>query len=197
MPVVKAKPTSPGRRFVVQVKTPELHKGAPYAPLLEKKSKSGGRNNKGRITTRHRGGGHKQHYRIIDFKRTKDGIPARVERLEYDPNRSSHIALMLYADGERRYIIAPKGVKVGDQLDFKGPILKIAYQPNKYDSIGMVCGGTGITPMLQVVDEILANPADKTRVSMVFGNQTESDMCARHSTDPKVVVLHTASRLPT
>jgi len=117
MPVVKAKPTSPGRRFVVQVKTPELHKGAPYAPLLEKKSKSGGRNNKGRITTRHRGGGHKQHYRIIDFKRTKDGIPARVERLEYDPNRSSHIALMLYADGERRYIIAPKGVKVGDQLE--------------------------------------------------------------------------------
>lgn len=117
MPVVKAKPTSPGRRFVVQVKTPELHKGAPYAPLLEKKSKSGGRNNKGRITTRHRGGGHKQHYRIIDFKRTKDGIPARIERLEYDPNRSSHIALMLYADGERRYIIAPKGVKVGDQLE--------------------------------------------------------------------------------
>jgi len=117
MPVVKAKPTSPGRRFVVQVKTPELHKGAPYAPLLEKKSKSGGRNNKGRITTRHRGGGHKQHYRIIDFKRTKDGIPARVERLEYDPNRSSHIALMLYADGERRYIVAPKGVKVGDQLE--------------------------------------------------------------------------------
>ena len=117
MPVVKAKPTSPGRRFVVQVKTPELQKGAPYAPLLEKKSKSGGRNNKGRITTRHRGGGHKQHYRIIDFKRTKDGIPARVERLEYDPNRSSHIALMLYADGERRYIVAPKGVKVGDQLE--------------------------------------------------------------------------------
>jgi large subunit ribosomal protein L2 len=117
MPVVKAKPTSPGRRFVVQVKTPGLHKGAPHAPLLEKKSKTGGRNNKGRITTRHRGGGHKQHYRIIDFKRTKDGIPARVERLEYDPNRSSHIALMLYADGERRYIIAPKGVKEGDRLE--------------------------------------------------------------------------------
>ena len=117
MPVVKAKPTSPGRRFVVQVKTPGLHKGVPHAPLLEKKSKTGGRNNKGRITTRHRGGGHKQHYRIIDFKRTKDGIPARVERLEYDPNRSSHIALMLYADGERRYIIAPKGVKEGDRLE--------------------------------------------------------------------------------
>ena len=116
MPVVKAKPTSPGRRFVVQVKSPDLHKGAPHAPLLEKKSKTGGRNNKGRITTRHRGGGHKQHYRVIDFRRNKDGIPARVERLEYDPNRSSHIALLLYADGERRYIIAPKGVKAGDEL---------------------------------------------------------------------------------
>jgi large subunit ribosomal protein L2 len=116
VPVVKAKPTSPGRRFVVQVKSPDLHKGAPHAPLLEKKSKTGGRNNKGRITTRHRGGGHKQHYRVIDFRRNKDGIPARVERLEYDPNRSSHIALLLYADGERRYIIAPKGVKAGDEL---------------------------------------------------------------------------------
>ena len=116
MPLLKAKPTSPGRRFVVQVKTPDLHKGAPHAPLVEKKSKSGGRNNKGRITTRHRGGGHKQRYRIIDFKRTKDGIPAKVERLEYDPNRSSHIALLLYADGERRYIIAPKGVRAGDEL---------------------------------------------------------------------------------
>jgi large subunit ribosomal protein L2 len=116
MPLLKAKPTSPGRRFVVQVKSPELHKGAPHAPLVEKKAKSGGRNNKGRITMRHRGGGHKQRYRIIDFKRTKDGIPAKVERLEYDPNRSSHIALLLYADGERRYIIAPKGVSAGDEL---------------------------------------------------------------------------------
>jgi large subunit ribosomal protein L2 len=101
---------------VVQVKTPDLHKGAPHEPLLERKSKNGGRNNAGRITTRHRGGGHKQRYRIIDFKRTKDGIPARVERLEYDPNRSAHIALLLYADGERRYIIAPRGVNVGDEL---------------------------------------------------------------------------------
>jgi len=93
-----------------------LHRGEPYAPLLEKQSKSGGRNNAGRVTTRHRGGGHKQHYRIIDFKRNKDGIPGTVERLEYDPNRSAHIALVLYADGERRYIIAAKGVKAGDQL---------------------------------------------------------------------------------
>ena len=116
MAVVKTKPTSPGRRFVVKVVEPALHKGKPYAPLLEKKSRTGGRNNHGRITTRHRGGGHKQHYRIIDFKRNKDGIEARVERLEYDPNRSAHIALMLYADGERRYIIAPQGVQAGDVL---------------------------------------------------------------------------------
>ncbi|MEP1742975.1 MAG: 50S ribosomal protein L2 [Kangiellaceae bacterium] len=116
MALLKAKPTSPGRRFVVKVVNPDLHKGAPYAPLLEKKSKSGGRNNNGRITTRHIGGGHKQHYRMIDFKRNKDGIPAKVERLEYDPNRSANIALALYADGERRYVIAPKGMKAGDQI---------------------------------------------------------------------------------
>ena len=116
MALLKAKPTSPGRRFVVKVVNPDLHKGAPHAPLLEKKSKSGGRNNNGRITTRHIGGGHKQHYRLIDFKRNKDGIPAKVERLEYDPNRSANIALALYADGERRYIIAPKGMKAGDEI---------------------------------------------------------------------------------
>ncbi len=116
MPVVKTKPTSPGRRFVVQVVNKDLHKGKPYAPLLAKKSKNGGRNSLGRITTRHRGGGHKQRYRVIDFKRNKDGIAAKVERLEYDPNRTANIMLLLYADGERRYIIAPKGVKVGDTL---------------------------------------------------------------------------------
>lgn len=117
MAILKAKPTSPGRRFVVQVTNPDLHKGEPYAPLLEKKSRTGGRNNNGRITTRHRGGGHKQHYRVVDFKRNdKDGIPARVERLEYDPNRSAHIALLLFADGERRYIIAPKGVEAGTEI---------------------------------------------------------------------------------
>ena len=116
MAILKAKPTSPGRRFVVQVTNPDLHKGEPYAPLLEKKSRSGGRNNQGRITTRHRGGGHKQHYRVIDFKRDKDGIPGSVERLEYDPNRSAHIALVLYKDGERRYIIAPKGVEAGTEI---------------------------------------------------------------------------------
>jgi len=117
MAILKAKPTSPGRRFVVQVSTPDLHKGEPHAALVETKSRSGGRNNQGRITTRHRGGGHKQHYRVIDFRRSdKDGIPAKVERLEYDPNRSAHIALLLFADGERRYIIAPKGVQAGTEI---------------------------------------------------------------------------------
>ncbi|MFQ5659566.1 MAG: 50S ribosomal protein L2 [Gammaproteobacteria bacterium] len=116
MPLVKPKPTSPGRRGVVKVISPELHKGVPYEPLLEKQSKNSGRNNRGRITVRHRGGGSKQRYRIIDFKREKDGVPARVERIEYDPNRSAHIALLLYADGERRYIIAPNRVAQGEQL---------------------------------------------------------------------------------
>ncbi len=117
MAIVKSKPTSPGRRFVVKVVNPDLHKGEPYAPLLDKKSKSGGRNNTGRITTRHVGGGHKQHYRIVDFRRNKDGIPATVERIEYDPNRTAYIALVCYADGERRYIIAPKGLTVGDKIE--------------------------------------------------------------------------------
>ncbi|MDO8271796.1 MAG: 50S ribosomal protein L2 [Gammaproteobacteria bacterium] len=116
MAVVKCKPTSPGRRFVVKVVNKDLHKGEPYGPLLATKAKSGGRNNLGRITTRHVGGGHKQKYRIVDFRRDKDGIVGKVERLEYDPNRTAHIALMLYADGERRYIIAPAKVSAGDLL---------------------------------------------------------------------------------
>lgn len=116
MAIVKSKPTSPGRRFVVRVVNKELHKGAPYAPLLEAKSKKGGRNNDGRITVRHQGGGHKQKYRIIDFRRNKDGIVGTVERLEYDPNRTAHIALIKYADGERRYIIAPKALAAGDKV---------------------------------------------------------------------------------
>lgn len=124
MPIVKTKPSSAGRRFVIKVVNPELHKGQPHAPLLEKQSRSGGRNNMGRITTRHRGGGHKQHYRIVDFKRDKDNIPARVERIEYDPNRSANIALLLYADGERRYIIAPQGVHADASL-ISGPAAPI------------------------------------------------------------------------
>lgn len=116
MALVKVKPTSPARRGMVKVVNPDLYKGRPVAGLIEKKSKSAGRNNNGHITTRHLGGGHKQHYRIVDFVRNKDGIPAKVERIEYDPNRTAHIALLCYADGERRYIIAPKGLSVGDQV---------------------------------------------------------------------------------
>ncbi|MBS1186245.1 MAG: ribosomal protein [Burkholderiaceae bacterium] len=116
MALVKMKPTSPGRRGMVKVVNPDLYKGRPLASLVEKKSKSAGRNNDGRITTRHIGGGHKHHYRVIDFRRNKDGIPAKVERIEYDPNRTAHIALLCYADGERQYIISPKGVSVGDKL---------------------------------------------------------------------------------
>lgn len=116
MPLVKVKPTSAGRRGLVKVVSPQLHKGRPLAALTEKKIRGSGRNNAGRITMRHHGGGHKRHYRIIDFKRTKDGVPAKVERLEYDPNRSAHIALLCYADGERRYIIAPRGLAVGAQV---------------------------------------------------------------------------------
>jgi len=116
MAVVKCKPTSPGRRFVVKIVNKELHTGEPYAPLVTAKAKTGGRNNAGRITTRHVGGGHKQKYRIVDFRRDKDGIFAKVERLEYDPNRTANIALVLYADGERRYIIAPAKVAAGDTL---------------------------------------------------------------------------------
>jgi large subunit ribosomal protein L2 len=116
MALHKSNPTSPGRRGMVRVVSQELHKGEPYAPLLEPQKRTSGRNNAGRITVRHRGGGHKQHYRIVDFKRRKDGIPATVERLEYDPNRTAHIALVLYADGERRYIIAPKGLVVGANI---------------------------------------------------------------------------------
>ena len=116
MALVKVKPTSPGRRAVVKVVSPGLHKGAPHAALVEKQKQNAGRNNKGHITTRHIGGGHKHQYRIVDFRRNKDGIPAQVERLEYDPNRSANLALLCYADGERRYIVAPAGIVAGAQL---------------------------------------------------------------------------------
>ncbi len=116
MPLQKLRPTSPGRRFTVKVNSPQLHKGAPHEPLLEKKTSSGGRNNHGRITTRHRGGGHKRRYRIVDFRRNKDDVQGKVERIEYDPNRSAHLALILYVDGERRYILAPKNVRAGDAI---------------------------------------------------------------------------------
>ncbi|MDF3055456.1 MAG: rplB [Gammaproteobacteria bacterium] len=114
--LIKAKPTSPGRRFVTTVSNPDVHKGDPYKPLTISKNRIDGRNNNGRITVRHRGGGHKKLYRIIDFKRDKENIPGKIERIEYDPNRSAYIALVLYADGERRYIIAPKGISIGAEI---------------------------------------------------------------------------------
>ena len=116
MALIVFKPTSPGRRGTVKVKRTGLYKGRPESSLTEKKSKTGGRNNNGRITTRHIGGGHKQKYRIIDFKRNKDDIAAKVERIEYDPNRSAYIALLHYADGEKRYIIAPKDLEAGMEV---------------------------------------------------------------------------------
>ncbi|EKD74506.1 MAG: hypothetical protein ACD_44C00423G0006 [uncultured bacterium] len=116
MAILTSKPTSPGRRFVIRVVNPHLHKGKPFDKLLAVKTRTGGRNNAGRLTVRHQGGGHKQHYRLIDFTRNKMDIPAKVERLEYDPNRTSHIALLLYADGERRYILAPQGLKQDDEV---------------------------------------------------------------------------------
>jgi large subunit ribosomal protein L2 len=114
--LIKVKPTSPGRRGLVKVVTPGLHKGKPVASLLDSQSKKAGRNQHGRVTMRHQGGGHKQHYRMVDFRRNKDGIVAKVERIEYDPNRSAHLALLCYADGERAYIIATKGLTAGTQV---------------------------------------------------------------------------------
>ncbi|MBC8225968.1 MAG: 50S ribosomal protein L2 [Gammaproteobacteria bacterium] len=116
MAIIKTKPTSPGRRFVQTIKSDHLHNGKPYKPLVKGLRKTGGRNTHGRITTRHIGGGHKKLYRMIDFKRNKDDIEGLVERIEYDPNRSAHIALILYKDGERRYIIAPKKLAQGDTI---------------------------------------------------------------------------------
>lgn len=116
MPIKKYKPTTPGRRGMTTLTKEEITKFTPEKSLLAPLSKNGGRNNNGRITTRHKGGGHKRHYRIIDFKRTKDGIPATVSAIEYDPNRSANIALLTYADGEKRYILAPKGLEVGTKI---------------------------------------------------------------------------------
>ena len=148
MAILKSKPTSPGRRFVVRIVESQLHKGDPYAPLLEKKNKNGGRNNKGRITTRHRGGGHRQRYRVIDFKRDKDGVPGRVERIEYDPNRSAHIALVLYADGERRYILAPRGIYADAEIHngIEAPIKPGNAMPLRYIPLGTVVHNVEMKP---------------------------------------------------
>jgi large subunit ribosomal protein L2 len=148
MALVKTKPTSAGRRHLVKVVNGDLHKGKPHAGLVEKKSKTGGRNNNGRITTRHIGGGHKHHYRVIDFKRNKDGINAVVERLEYDPNRSANIALLKYLDGERRYILAPKGLKAGDQVlsGEEAPIKVGSAMPLRNIPVGSVVHNVELKP---------------------------------------------------
>ena len=116
MALIKMRPTSPGTRFQIKVDRSHLHKGGPHKALTTSQSRTGARNHFGRQTTRHIGGGSRQKYRVIDFKRDKDGIAGVVERLEYDPNRTAHLALVLYKDGERRYILAPKGVKAGDEI---------------------------------------------------------------------------------
>jgi large subunit ribosomal protein L2 len=120
MAIIELKPTSPGQRFKINIKTEGLHKGSPVKSLTKKKNRTCGRNAVGRVTVNHRGGGHKRRLREIDFKRNKDGIPGKVERIEYDPNRSANLALVLYADGERRYIIAPKDIAAGAKIE-SGP----------------------------------------------------------------------------
>ncbi|OEH86330.1 50S ribosomal protein L2 [Desulfuribacillus stibiiarsenatis] len=120
MGIKKYKPTSPGRRNMTASDFAEITTDQPEKSLLAPLTKKGGRNNQGKLTVRHQGGGHKRKYRIIDFKRTKDGIPGKVATIEYDPNRTSNIALINYADGEKRYILAPKGLKVGDVI-MSGP----------------------------------------------------------------------------
>lgn len=117
MAIIELKPTSPGQRFKINVQTKGLYKGRPVKHLTSKKNRTNGRNDIGRVTVDHRGGGHKRRLRLIDFKRNKDGIPCKVERIEYDPNRSANIALLVYADGERRYIVAPKGLMVGAKVE--------------------------------------------------------------------------------
>ena len=116
MPVRKRKPTSPGRRFQSASDFADITKSTPERSLVKPKPRTGGRNSYGRMTSRHRGGGHKQQYRVVDFRRNKDGVDARVAAIEYDPNRNARIALLHYLDGEKRYIIAPQGLEVGDML---------------------------------------------------------------------------------
>ncbi|MCK9284736.1 MAG: 50S ribosomal protein L2 [Rhodocyclaceae bacterium] len=148
MALVKVKPTSPGRRAVVKVVHSHLHKGKPHDALIEKKTSKAGRNAHGRITVRHQGGGHKQHYRVIDFRRNKDGIVGKVERLEYDPNRTAHIALILYADGERRYIVATKGMVVGQEVvsGSEAPIKPGNALPIRNIPVGTTIHAVEITP---------------------------------------------------
>lgn len=140
MAIIELKPTSPGQRFKVNIKTEGLHKGRPIKRLTKNKGRTNGRNDIGRVTVNHRGGGHKRRLRVIDFKRDKDNISSSVERIEYDPNRSANIALLLYADGERRYIIAPKGVTAGTKIEsgLEAPILPGNCLPMRNIPVGSV-----------------------------------------------------------
>ena len=148
MALIKIKPVTPGQRGMVKVKQTGLYDGKPHRALLVPKKRTAGRNNGGRITSRHRGGGHKQRYRLIDFKRDKDGVPAKVERLEYDPNRSANLALLLYADGERRYILAPRNVKVGDVLEsgLDAPVRAGNAKPLSSIPVGLTLHGIELYP---------------------------------------------------
>jgi large subunit ribosomal protein L2 len=148
MALRKRKPTSPGRRFQTSSDFSEVTKTTPERTLVTKKSKTGGRNNNGRKTSRHRGGGHKQQYRQVDFRRNKDGIPAKVAAVEYDPNRSSRILLLHYHDGEKRYIIAPEGVGVGDTLQSgQGSEIKSGNAlPLRYIPVGTVVHNIELKP---------------------------------------------------
>src|SRR5512136_2537860 len=147
MAIIKLRPTSPGTRFVVKPDRSHLHKGKGFAPLLVSQNSTGARNSSGRITTRHKGGGHKQKYRIIDFRRDKDSIVGVVEQLEYDPNRTAHIAPVLYKDGERRYILAPKGMKVGNAMQLRhipvgSSVHNIELKPGKGGQIARAAGNS-------------------------------------------------------
>ena len=139
MAVKKRKPTSPGRRFQTVSDFATITKSKPEKSLLAKKKRSSGRNTQGRITSRHRGGGHKRRYRIVDFRRNKDGVPARVAAVEYDPNRNARLALLHYVDGEKRYILHPVGVSVGDRLE-SGPSAEI--RPGNALALRMIPAGT-------------------------------------------------------
>ena len=164
MSIKRSKPTSAGRRQHVQVGRENLYSGAPYAPLLRSKPKSGGRNNSGRITVRHTGGGHKQKYRVVDFRRNKDGIDAVVERIEYDPNRSARLALLKYMDGERRYIIAPKNLAVGARLRSGNKDIDI--------KIGN-CLPLGILPLGSIIHCVELRPGRGAQIVRSAGNSAQ------------------------
>jgi len=163
MALKKLKPTSPGTRFQVRPDRSGLHKGKPVRSLVASQKSTGGRNTSGRLTTRHKGGGHKQKYRVVDFRRDKDGVPGRVERLEYDPNRSAYLALILYKDGERRYILAPKGLQEGDEVQ-SGPESPI--KPGNTMALRNV-------PVGSVIHNIELKPGKGGQIARAAGNSAQ------------------------